>query len=247
MKRLMATLAICGIGSAASAWGLFGTAGVMVHNAAAGADADTAAAIGACVTNFSKDGCEGVVEPGVYERLGCVGTDCKTIRVRDAVYVTDMKSSGLACSGTPGCLSRCDEFPDGRMTLKFDYILRADSCCPFRGSWVGKWEYRTNSGRVYAGEAHGTIGVGTNRESRCDVAGDKCEKCYDVQTQDNTWLVGIEGSFRGHPLLSPTAVRDELNFTMDGTWVVERGTHNPFGDAFRVFNRFDGVFIDYCP
>ncbi len=248
MKRLMATLAVCGFGSAASAWGLFGAAGVMAYNAAEGAGTESVAPTGACVTSFSKDGCEGLVEPGRYERLGCNTIDCKTIRVTSAVYVTDMRSSGLVCGGLgAGCFGRCDEFRDGRLTLKFNYILRADSCCPFRGSWVGEWEYVTVGGAVYGGEAHGTIGAGTNRESRCDIAGDACEKCYDVQVQGNDWLVGFEGSFRGFELLGTSNVRDELNFTMDGTWVVDRTSNQPFGQPFKVFNRFEGVAIDYCP
>lgn len=246
MKRFITTAAICGFGSAASAFGLFGSAGAMASAAAVGTEASNAAAPGACIYNFSKDGCEGFVEPGRYERFGCEGQDCKTIRVTKAVYVTDMKSSGLACSGG-SCLSRCDEFPDGQMTLKFEFMARADSCCPFRGSWSGEWEYVTVDGRIYTGEAHGTIGVGTNRESRCDIVGDACERCYDVQTTDSRWLVGVEGSYRGYLVNGTGAVADELNFTMDGTWVVKRDGSDPFSKPFKVLNRFDGAVIDYCP
>ena len=247
MKRIAAFVALCGACTISSAWSL--TSSLSVHRfalASANEAAESvAAAPGLCIYNFSKNGCDGIVEAGHYEHIGCDGADCRTIRVTDAVYKTRMKSSGLDCGLT--CSSRCDELPDGDLTLKFDYVLRADSCCPFRGSWNGEWKYVTDSGEVFFGEAHGTIGVGTNRKSDCDVVGDDCERCYDVILQDNQWLVGIEGSFRGTAINSTDPIADELNFTMDGTWIEKVDTDRPFGEKFRVLNRFDGAFLDYCP
>ncbi|MFG0314274.1 MAG: hypothetical protein ACF8LL_08825 [Phycisphaerales bacterium] len=244
MKRIAAMAAVFGVCSISSAWSL--TSSLAIHRmAASNAENAAAAAPGLCIYNFSKNGCDGVVEPGHYEHIGCEGADCRTIRVTDAVYQTTMKTSGLSCGLS--CESRCDEVADGRLTLKFDYVLRADSCCPYRGSWNGEWEFVTFDGRVFKGEAHGTIGVGTNRESDCDIVGDKCERCYDVILQDNQWLVGIEGSFRGVGQNSTSPIPDELNFTMDGTWIGNSDSNTPFGEPFRVYNRFDGAFLDYCP
>ena len=239
----------------ASAWSIFAGSGAISSAAFMASEVDAAAETvvetvavappSFCIKNFSKDDCEGFVEPGTYETVGCDTTrDCKSIRVTGAVYKTELKTSGQACGIQ--CESKCDEFPDGTLYLKFDYVLRADSCCPYRGSWVGKWEYKTVSGLVYGGEAHGTIGVGTNRKSECLATNDDCERCYDVINNGDQWLVGIEGSFRGQALNSPTRVVDELNFTCDGTWIENVFNSRPFSEPFRVRNRFDGAFVDYC-
>lgn len=253
MKRFAAMSVICGFGTAASAWSMGFAATTMSSLAGLANEAETitstetteSLAPGLCVYNLSKNGCDGFVEPGHYEMLGCPGEDCRTIRVTDSVYKTTFKSSGLACG--IDCESSCDEFPDGELTLKFDYVLRADSCCPFRGSWDGEWELKLETGTVYYGTAHGTIGVGTNRESDCNLTSDACERCYDVQLQGNDWLVGVEGSFRGQETNSTSPIPDELNFTMDGTWLSKNDPDRPFGEPFRFFNRFDGAHLDYCP
>lgn len=222
------------------------TAGLAAAASVSERDTSETAAPGLCISNFSKNDCEGVVEPGFVEFLGgCSIQDCRAVRVTDAVYQTRLKSSGLSCGQS--CESRCDEFPDGRLTLKFDYVVRTDTCCPYRGSWTGEWEFVTDAGRRYAGTAHGTIGVGTNRESDCLATHDACEPCSDVELQGSQWAIGIEGSFRGNPVFSTSPTPDELNFTADGTWLVSAVSNNPFNEAFRVYNRFDGAFLDYCP
>lgn len=249
MRKLAAMVVMCGVTSLASAWGMWSGANVLARGMAAEESQDLTISPGLCVGAFSKDGCEGVVEPGVFESLSCPLTNCRTIRARNAVYKTTMTSSNLACSSSPACLSRCDEFPDGTLTLKFSFVLRADSCCPYRGSWVGKWEYVTTAGRVFGGEAHGTIGVGTNRKSACNAPNnDECEDCYDVQRMDTGELfIAMEGSFRGQSVNPSSFPVDELNFTSDGTWVISPFVTSPFQQPFRVVNRFDGVHLDYCP
>lgn len=244
MKRIATLLVLCGAGTTASAWGFLGGIAAI----AAGTERESAAnaAPGICVRAFSKDGCDGVIEPGHYEVLGCNTADCRTIRVTDAVYATRMNSSNLTCGGT--CDSaKCDEFRDGDFIMKIDYVLRADSCCPYRGSWTGEWEFVTDAGLTYKGTAHGTIGIGTNRDSACLTNNDACEKCYDVELLDTGWLIGFEGSFRGVSAVSPTINPNELNFTMDGTWLVSPDAREPFRNPFRVYSRFDGASVEYCP
>src|SRR5690606_4611425 len=136
----------------------------------------------------------------------------------DAVYKTRFKTSGGVCG--IDCIARCDDMGeemDGEFTLRFDYTLRADSCCPYRGFWSGRWSYVTASGRVFQGVAHGTLGVGTNRHSNCYETPDACERCYDVSFDGRVWEIAMEGSFQG---------RDErgnlLNFTSDGHWAVKQ-------------------------
>lgn len=252
MKRLTTLAVLCAFGSAASAWGISNISATTMHDTGVLTtedddigDVPVDQAAGLCIKNFSKDDCDGFIEPGHYNIIGCADQECRTIKVTGAKYYATLKSSGLACGLS--CESKCDEFPDGRLTLKFDYVLRADSCCPYRGSWEGEWEYVTFSGRTYIGTAHGTIGVGTNRRSECNTTGDECERCYDVVQEGNVWLVGIEGSFRGKSLFSTSPQADELNFTSDGTWIVNADADRPFSDAFRVRNRFDGSFLNYCP
>ena len=272
MKRYATLGVFCGFATVASAWSIFAGSGAMSSAALMASEAEASVSVveiaaetavdsvletvveaavlappSFCIKNFSKDDCNGFVEPGNYDTNGCDDVrDCKSIRVTGAVYKADLKSSGQACGIQ--CESKCDEFPDGTLYLKFDYVLRADSCCPFRGSWVGKWEYKTERGLVYGGDAHGTIGVGTNRKSECLATDDDCERCYDVILDGSKWLVGIEGSFRGVALNSPTRVVDELNFTCDGTWIESVVSNaKPFSEPFRVLNRFDGAFVDYCP
>lgn len=250
MKRIATISTLCAFGSIASAWSIFAGAGAFSSSTeliptTTATEAEVAVAPpGLCVRNFSKDDCEGVVEPGFYEEIGCDTEDCRTIRVTDAVYKTYLKTSGQACGGS--CESRCDEFPDGSLTLKFDYVLRADSCCPYRGSWEGEWEYKTDTGLVYGGTAHGTIGVGTNRKSECLATPDDCERCYDVIPSGSQWLIGMEGSFNGRDLTSPSEFADELDFTCDGTWIVSNRIEAPFKEKFRILNRLDGAFLDYC-
>ncbi len=252
MKRFTAFAAICGFGSVASAWGIYISATAMNSAAAlateTAAAADSAAApVGLCISNFSKNDCDGVVQPGHLESVGCDDQGCRVIRVTDAVYEASLKNSGLFCG--QACEGRCDEFPDATLTLKFDYVVRTDSCCPYRGSWDGEWELVSADGRHYAGVAHGTIGVGTNRESDCNVTHDACEPCADVFLDGRDWLIGIEGSFRGQASPGPR-YPDELNFTCDGTWIVSAISitpEGPFGEPFKVKNRFDGAFLDYCP
>lgn len=247
MKAIAAIAAVVSVGSAASAWGLWGGAAVMARSAAAAKDDATAVVSpGAfCVGAFSKNDCSGYIEPGNYEALSCDTNDCKSIRVTDAVYKAELKKSGLPCGGT--CADgKCDEFRDGTLVLKFDYVLRADSCCPYRGSWAGRWEYTTVGGLVYAGEAHGTLGVGTNRDSECAVTHDACEKCYDVDLSSDIWLIGWEGSFRGVSQVSTGFFPNELNFTCDGTWLVDASPRDPFKYGIRTTNRLDGVSVNYC-
>jgi hypothetical protein len=254
--KLLASLGVLALaGSAASAWviplfpspSLFATtAPAAAQTADAPRGTDPGADIPVCVTNFSKDDCGGVIDPGTYAFTGCDITGCRTIVVREAVYQTALRSSNLACG--IACESKCDEFPDGRFTLKFSYVLRADSCCPYRGSWHGDWEYVLPSGRIYTGEAHGTIGVCTNRISACPTSHDNCESCYDVQVTDSTLLIGFEGSFRGQALLSTSPYPNELNFTMDGTWIASALVAEPFRQQIRVRNRFDGSHLRWsCP
>lgn len=244
MKRTAALVVLAGLGTSASAFSLW-TGAAALAGMEMTARAETAAAPGLCIGNFSKDDCEGRVSPGHVEHLGCDQTHCRTIRVREAVYETYLRSSGLGCG--LACESRCDEFPNGKLVLKFDYVLRNDSCCPYRGSWNGRWEFNADDGRVFAGTAHGTIGVGTNRESRCPASHDACEKCYDVDFDGATWLIGIEGSFQGVETVGTGATQDELHFTTDSTWLVDGNTINPFGQPFRTLGRFDGSHLDYCP
>ena len=252
MKKLAAMLVVCGACSMASAWNLWTNASALMRGvAAAEANSVTEETLSPipCLTAFSKDDCEGVVEPGTVSAVSCPSTGCRTIIVRGAKYSASMQSSNQGCTnpGNPAsCFGKCDEFRDGRLTLSFNYVLRADSCCPYRGSWEGKWQYVTDAGRVYTGTAHGTIGVGTNRKSACPLVDDACENCYDVQRTDANWLIGFEGSFRGTSLLSTTLGPDELNFTMDGTWAPSALVRDPFSQPFRVRNRFDGVSITYC-
>ena len=250
MKKFVAALVVCGACSMASAWNLWtGSTVLAMGMAAEQANSETEETLSPvpCVNAFSKDDCEGFVEPGSYAVVGCNTLSCRTIVVKGAKYSASMKSSNQTCSTGPfGCFGLCDEFPDGRLTLSFDFVLRADSCCPYRGSWQGRWQYVTDAGRTYSGTAHGTIGVGTNRKSACPPVKDACENCYDVQRNaDGQLLVGFEGSFRGSRL-SPTFPADELNFTMDGTWLLSNRVAEPFANPFRVRNRFDGVSITYC-
>ncbi|MCC5822563.1 MAG: hypothetical protein LAT64_03185 [Phycisphaerales bacterium] len=210
---------------------------------------DDLAAAPLCLTNFSKDDCQGVVEPGHYSVTGCDITGCRTIVVRGAVHEFRLDSSGLLCGGpTSPCIQRCDEFPDGRMTLKFNYVLRADSCCPYRGSWEGEWRFVADTGAIFVGTAHGTIGVGTNRSSNCQAANDDCERCYDVSLVDGRYFIGVEGSFRGESLFTTIYGPNELNFTMDSHWIVKADQPHPFRNAFRTLGRYDGVHIrKSCP
>ena len=246
MKKLAAMFVVCGVCSMASAWNLWTGTSVLARTIAAErADGETEDALAAipCLGAFSKDGCDGVVEPLSYDVVGCPDFPCRTIVVKEAVYTTSLKTSGLGCGLI--CESACDEFPDARLKMVMAYVLRADSCCPYRGSWEGKWELTTVDGVVYTGSAHGTLGVGTNRKSQCPVVDDACENCYDVQLTPDAWFVGFEGSFRG-TRVSADLPADELNFTMDGTWIAAPDADQPFRLPARVSNRFDGVSITYC-
>jgi hypothetical protein len=248
--KLLTTLGIlCTTGSAATAWPMLTPALIAAKAAipAAGAtaialetqDGDDIPDTPVCIYNFSKDDCGGVVEPGRYSVVQCPNTGCRTVIVRGAVYKTDLRSSGLACGIV--CETLCDGFPDGTLTLTMNYMIRADSCCPHRGSWEGSWTYAV-PGRVFTGRAHGTIGVGTNRASDCIDDHDNCEPCHDVRLADGAWYIGFEGSFQGSATTSVLPYAEDLNFTMDGTWIVGAGAE-PFREAFRVYNRFDGANI----
>lgn len=250
MKRFAAIGLVCGAGGIATAWpmwsGLAAITATTSHNSTlASEQADDTTAQGLCVYNFSKDGCDGLVKPGELEVLGGCSADCRTYRVTGAEYTTSLKTSGLGC-GIP-CESRCDEFEDGFLTVKLNYVITPNTCCPYRGSWTGDWTLRTSSGRVFVGTAHGTIGVGTNRESDCPVTDDACEKCADVEFTGDAWLIGLEGSFRGYEANTPTITRDELNFTTDATWKVGSQSVNPFAFPFDSYARFDGAYLDFCP
>lgn len=253
MNGLTAISAIFGIGAASVAFpvwsGMFaGQAGAIVQ-AEPGAVVSqelpglSTADLRGCVGNFSKDDCGGEIHPGSIKYYGCPTTDCRTITMRDAVYVTTLTSSGGLCG--IDCLARCDDHgdgTDGTLTLKFDYTLRADSCCPYRGFWEGEWEYATNDGRVFAGTAHGTLGVGTNRAAACFDADDACERCYDVQFTGEYWFIAMEGSYTGRDDRG-----NELRFTTDSTWFVkEGGAGGVFEDVFRVQGRNDGAFMLRC-
>ncbi len=246
MRILTMMGALCMTGTAATAWPML--PGVLAAHSNLATitttslptdqqDGDDVADTALCIYNFSKDDCGGVVEPGRYKASQCPTTGCRTIVVRGAVYEASLRSSNLGC-GT-GCESRCDEFPDGKLVLTMNYVLRADSCCPYRGSWDGQWTY-TVQGRVFSGRAHGTIGVGTNRVSNCNADHDNCEPCYDVRMADGSWHIGFEGSFQGSATSSVLPYQEDLHFTMDGTWIVNASTLDPFRQAFRVLNRFDG-------
>ncbi|MCC5822564.1 MAG: hypothetical protein LAT64_03190 [Phycisphaerales bacterium] len=257
MKRIASLFTLCLAGSVAMGWPAFNAA-LLVNQAAPAPQATVAAPVAAepeggdvgadfplCLFGFSKDDCHGVVQPGEYKVSRCDLTGCQTIIVTGAVYETRFQSSGLPCGVI--CETLCDEFPDGRFILKFDYVLRGDSCCPYRGSWHGEWSY-TVPGRVFEGRAHGTIGVGTNRASACPVTHDGCEPCYDVRLNDDGWYIGFEGSFRGTATSSVLPHQEDLHFTMDGTWIIDPTSARPFTAPFRVRNRFDGTHLRWaCP
>lgn len=256
MKSMTTFALLCGAGAVAAVASIVASSSATASpDAVTAASAMTSSVVGMeslapatlCVTGFSKDACEGKVEPGEVLVASCDTQDCKTIQVYGAVYETTLKSSQGRCGGlTPiGCIDRCDQFRDGKLTLKFDYVLRNDSCCPYRGSWVGKWQFESETGAIYEGEAHGTLGVGTNRRTDCDPTDDGCERCLDVQLQNDAWLVGWEGSFRGRSLLSTSAGPQQLNFTMDGTWIA-KNNGDQFIKAFKATNRFDGAVLTPC-
>lgn len=252
MHRLTAIATVCGLGAAALAFPVW--SGMLGQASPASSSTDIAidhaeypdegiAALRGCVANFSKDDCGGVIHPGDMKIYGCPGTDCKTMTMQQSVYRTRLRTSGGVCGIS--CLARCDDFgpeTDGTLILKFDYTLRFDSCCPYRGFWDGYWEYVTDDGRLFKGTAHGTLGVGTNRASACFDTGDACERCYDVVFTGNQWQIAMEGSFQGRD-----SSGNLLQFTTDSTWTVKHdGTGGVFDQDFRVLGRYDGAFLLRC-
>jgi hypothetical protein len=263
MKRMaMTAMLLCSAGSVATAGTALAGFGLAALDAAAALDAQQAVAIGfheaddrgtnpgadypVCLTGLSKDDCDGLVYPGRYSTTVCQTSACRTVTVTDAVYVARMRSSGEGCGLI--CETRCDEFPDGELRLRFDYHVRMDSCCPYRGKWSGEWTYVTTAGRTYSGKAHGTIGAGTNRRSGCDLVHDTCERCSDVEYQNGSILMGFEGAFQGWAVFSTLPTPEELDFTMDGTWIIDPNTARPFTTEFKVKNRFEGTHLQWrCP
>lgn len=252
MKKLIAITTLLCTGALSSAWPIWGLTGSPTPDGAL--DSTTEARVEAdeergivqqvfCLRGFAKDDCEGVVDPGAVAVTSCDFEECRTISVTDAVYSASLRRHDGECVDPTGtCIGRCDEFPEARLTLKFDYMVRLGPCCRYRGCWSGDWELVTEDGRVYTGTASGTIGIGTNRDSPCLVAHDACEKCYDVDVYDEANLrVGFEGSFQGRD-----QVGNQLCFTSDGHWIVSSLVINPFGQPFRVFNRFGGVWKTIC-
>lgn len=239
MKKFAAIWAVCGAASIGLAW----TA--LTSTSAGTLDATAAQSGSQCLGAFSKDSCEGVLTPTAYEQTFCPVLNCATAVAKEAVYTATLFSSGQDCGLV--CPGECDEFPDGELTVNLSFAMRLNSCCPSRGYWVGAWEYATVDGRLFRGEAHGTVGVGTNRPFACPVVDDFCEECADFQQVGLDEVYGFEGSFRGFEVVSPGVRPDELHFTMDGSWIVPPFFPEPFNGSMPVVNRFDGVSVTYCP
>lgn len=242
MRKGTATLTVCGAASIGLGWSTW----ISASDRALGATEQQSGA--PCVDPFSKDSCNGVLAPVTYEQTNCAELGCTAVVVKEATYTATLQSSGLQC--IQGCLDECDEFPDGELTVSMSFVMSTGGgCCPSRGFWTGSWEYNAVDGRIFQGDARGTVGVGTNRSSACLAAPDDCEQCADFRT-DATGIFeyyGFEGAFGGQSINVPGPQPQELHFTMDGAWQVPAFFPEPFRGSMTVFNRFDGVFVSYCP
>jgi len=202
-----------------------------------------------CLNAFSKDLCEGFMHPGNIVYLACPfpPNPCRTITVTDATAVIPFLRNETLCAFN----GKCDETPqtDGTLKMSTNYEIRANEPCQFRGTWTGKWELHTVTGAVYAGDAMGTLGVGTNRKFQCPLwQDDFCEKCLDVEFRPDfgLWRIGWEGAFQGKRIDDPNGER--ISFTINADWYLEGDANGPydFSGNFKIYGAADGVHIVPC-
>lgn len=199
-----------------------------------------------CVDAFSKDICEGALEPVDVVVGGCPSsTDpgCRTAVV-DAVWNFGLVRNEQLCSSD----GRCDEAvrKDGRLTARINYTMRFNDPCPYRACFTGTWTLQCDDGSIYQGEVSGTMGVGSHRPSACDFGGRDCERCVDVEQITHTsWRIGTEATFVGRRVNSTSVQRDEICFSLSGDFIApssDDGVVNPY-DGWRFAGTGDGTHV----
>lgn len=213
-----------------------------------------------CVRGFSKDACAGDFGGGSGVRTDCPisSVPCETLTVTGQKWTFDLRANQETCTATTPVEIRCDEVKDGRFEAKVDYVLRLNDPCKYRGCLSGEGVFYSDSGAVFAGRIHGTMGVGTDRKPRCPVVfppqppilPNGCERCWDVELQTGSltqmWRVGVDASFCGVRIDADTG--EELCLTISGDFYARGDGHGIFDlvNGWKYYGNADGVYTFLC-
>lgn len=212
-----------------------------------------------CVQGFSKDYCNGQMQPGFLDPIACPSPtpegSCRTLTIKQATFGISVVSNTAPCGATSH--TKCDESLNGRLKVASNFIIRLQENCPYRGCWDGtaaEFTFADNS--VYRGVLLGTIGVGTHRPmtglqicAAIPPSDRTCERCYDVSFDGNTsqWRIGYEATFHGTRADADTG--QELCFSLSGDFLITgTATTGPdFSTVWRAVGTADGIHFTFCP
>lgn len=206
-----------------------------------------------CVESFSKDLCEGRLEPGEMVSGGCEETGCKTVYMHGAGWKFILRHNEQLCSAFDPTIGRCDEAfgKDGTIEARVNYTMRYHAPCRFRAGFEGKWTLFAVDGTLYTGTVTGTMGVGSHRQSVCEFGARNCERCLDVTFDPNNgvWRIAVEAAFRGDMQTAlPVEPPNQLFFTLSGDFLAPGDANGPFDNAeWKFAGTADGVHLERCP